>query len=156
MKALKLFIFLYLIVMVTPVVAHSKLIASEPANEAELSEAPQQIMLEFNREVRLVKLALLNENEESVELDFKPVMEKKTVIEVVLPELKPGAYQVKWIAMSGDSHKMKGEFSFTLMASEKEAASSKSTTSASGDEAKSLLKEGKSPCGQKAGDKAKT
>lgn len=120
MKAFKLFIGMCLIAMVSPVMAHSKLVASEPANEAELTETPQQVTLEFNREVRLVKVAVTDKNDEAVALSFKPSLDKKTVFEVALPELESGAYQVKWMAMSGDSHKMKGDFAFSLSMAEQQ------------------------------------
>lgn len=120
MKAFKLFIGMCLIAMVAPVMAHSKLVASEPANEAELNEAPKQVILEFNNEVRLVKLAVTDENDEAVALTFKPVTDKKTVFGVALPELESGAYQVKWLAMSGDSHKIKGDFGFSLSVAEQQ------------------------------------
>jgi len=82
MKAFKLFIGMCLIAIASPVIAHSKLVASEPANEAELMETPQQVMLEFNREVRLVKVAVTDENDEAVELEFKPSLDKKTVLQL--------------------------------------------------------------------------
>ena len=142
MKAFKLFIGMCLIAMVSPVMAHSKLVASEPANEAELNEAPEQIMLEFNREVRLAKLVVTDENDEAVELKFKPSLDKNTVFEVALPELVSGGYQVKWMAMSGDSHKMKGEFGFSVISAEPE----NTTTSENNQMDKAVKKSLSKPC----------
>lgn len=115
MKLFKVISFIALFLLSMQTLAHSKLIVSEPADEAELAEAPEQVMLEFNREVRLVKLELTDATDEAVEIDFKPVLDKATQFTVELPELAADTYQVKWIAMSGDSHKMKGEFGFTLI-----------------------------------------
>ncbi|MGB0848471.1 MAG: copper resistance CopC family protein, partial [Thiolinea sp.] len=140
--AFKLFIGMCLIAIASPVIAHSKLVASEPANEAELMETPQQVMLEFNREVRLVKVAVTDENDEAVALSFKPSLDKKTVFEVALPELESGAYQVKWMAMSGDSHKMKGEFGFSVIPSESE----NTTTSENNQMDKAVKKSLSKPC----------
>lgn len=142
MKAFKLFIGMCLIAMVSPVMAHSKLVASEPANEAELTETPQQVTLEFNREVRLVKLAVTDENDETVEIAFKPSRDKNTAFEVVLPTLESGAYQVKWMVMSGDSHKMKGEFSFSVISAEPE----NTTTSENNQMDKAVKKSLSKPC----------
>ena len=128
MKILRHFICIFLLVATAPLMAHSKLIFSEPANEAELTATPEKMILEFNREVRLVKLAILNGNEKAVEVDFKPVAENNTKFEITLPTLESGDYQVNWMAMSKDSHKMKGQFSFSLTVAEKAAGNTKNKT----------------------------
>jgi hypothetical protein len=94
--------------------AHSKLITTTPANEAQINESPEQLTLEFNREVRLLKVELIPGGGDAVDIDFKPMMKKDTTFAVVLPELEEADYLVTWIAMGGDSHKMKGKFSFSL------------------------------------------
>jgi methionine-rich copper-binding protein CopC len=33
---------------------------------------------------------------------------------VVLPPLEPGVYKVEWRVMSADTHKVDGDFSFTV------------------------------------------
>lgn len=121
MKLFKTLAFAILFLCSAQVFAHSKLINSEPANGAELTEAPKQITLAFNRKVRLVKLEVLQEGAEAVKTEFKPSMDKLTEFAVTLPALTAGSYQVKWIAMSGDSHKMKGDFSFSLSSALPEA-----------------------------------
>jgi methionine-rich copper-binding protein CopC len=94
--------------------AHSKLIATSPADEEQVSEPPEQLTLEFNRDVRLLKVELIPGGGDAVDIDFKPMMKKDTTFAVVLPELEEADYLVTWIAMGGDSHKMKGKFSFSL------------------------------------------
>ncbi|MGB1256106.1 MAG: copper resistance protein CopC [Thiolinea sp.] len=114
MKIVKLLSLITLLVFSAQAWSHSKLVSSEPVDQAKLLEAPKQITLAFNRKVRLIKLELLNGADEAVDIGFKPVLEKKKTFAVALPELDIETYQVKWIAMSGDSHKMKGAFTFTL------------------------------------------
>ena len=97
-------------------VSHSKLESSEPADKTELTEAPEQLALTFNREVRLMKLELIDADKEALAIGFKPSTEKAKTFEVALPTLEAGSYQAKWLAMSKDSHKIKGEFGFAVLA----------------------------------------
>ena len=56
--------------------SHSKLVSSEPADQAELPSPPENIVLNFNREVRLMKLELLNAKQEKLALGFKKLSGK--------------------------------------------------------------------------------
>jgi methionine-rich copper-binding protein CopC len=38
----------------------------------------------------------------------------RTVIRVSLPSLKPGVYGVEWRAVSADTHKVSGDFTFKI------------------------------------------
>lgn len=96
--------------------SHSKLESSEPADQKELTEAPEQLILTFNREVRLMKLELMSTEQETLDIGFKPSHERTKAFEVALPALAANSYQVKWLAMSKDTHKIKGEFGFTVLA----------------------------------------
>lgn len=127
MKLLKIPMLIMLFLFSVQAVAHSKLINSQPADGAVLKEAPKQITLEFNRKVRLMKLEVHQDGSDTVKTEFKPILEKLTLFSVDLPELTAGSYQVKWVAMSGDSHKMKGEFSFSLSATLSEVDNTNST-----------------------------
>ncbi|MGB0848105.1 MAG: DUF411 domain-containing protein, partial [Thiolinea sp.] len=95
--------------------SHSKLLSSEPAHQEQLSEAPKQVVLKFNQQVRLMKLVLTNTAQEPLETGFKPSSDKMDTFTVQLPVLAAGTYRVKWLAMSGDSHKIKGEFTFAVL-----------------------------------------
>lgn len=133
MKLLKILTLIMLLLFSAGAAAHSKLIATTPANEATINESPEQLTLEFNREVRLLKVELIQDDEDAVDIDFKPVMEKGTTFAVNLPELEAANYLVTWIAMGGDSHKMKGEFSFVLAAADEAEAGTDENPGASDD-----------------------
>ncbi len=98
------------------VFSHSKLLSSEPAHQAELTEPPKQIVLTFNQKARLMKLALANAAQEALDIGFKPSSTRADTFTVALPALAAGTYQAKWSAMSGDSHKIQGEFNFVVQA----------------------------------------
>ena len=96
--------------------SHSKLEATKPADQAELNTAPEELVLTFNREVRLMKLELIGAEQTALDIGFKPTTEKAKSYAFIVPTLAAGSYQVKWIAMSKDSHKIKGESGFTVLA----------------------------------------
>ena len=114
MKLLKTLTLIMLFMLSAGVSAHSKLMTTTPANDATISESPEQIMLAFNRNVRLLKVELIPDGGDAVDIGFKPMMKKAEEFAVALPKLEAANYLVKWIAMGGDGHKMKGEFSFSL------------------------------------------
>lgn len=114
MKLFKTLLLITLLLLSAQAFSHSKLITSEPADKSELSEAPKQIGLEYNREVRLIKLELNQADSGAIEMGFRPMMNKATKFTIELPALTAGSYQAKWIAMGADSHKMEGTFDFKV------------------------------------------
>jgi len=96
------------------VFAHTGLSASVPAKNAMLMATPKQLDLEFNSEVRLVKLHLRNSNAELIKFDFKPSVKGMTKFSYSLPPLASGNYRVNWVIMGNDAHKMSGSYSFMV------------------------------------------
>lgn len=94
--------------------AHSGLSSSIPANNAMLMAAPEQLQLEFNSEVRLVKLYLRNSKAEHIKFNFKASPEKLKKFSYQLPKLTTGNYRVDWMVMGGDAHKMTGYYIFMV------------------------------------------
>lgn len=98
--------------------AHSGLKNSMPENDAMLNQPPEDLMLEFSMEVKLVKVQLMDQSGEPIKLMNKPSKNFETTFSLALPMLDTGSYKVEWIAMGKDAHKMKGDFSFMLHAPE--------------------------------------
>lgn len=98
--------------------AHSGLKNSTPENDAMLNQPPEDLMLEFSMEVKLVKVQLMDQSGEPIKLMNKPSKNFETTFSLALPMLDTGSYKVEWIAMGKDAHKMKGDFSFMLHAPE--------------------------------------
>lgn len=115
MKNIKFILITMLFLTGSLVNAHSSLKSSSPSNEAHLMETPKDIQLEFGQEVRLMKLNLLDKNGDEIKLDFSISEQSSLTFETVIPMIKPGMYKVKWMAMGGDAHKMKGQFTFNYM-----------------------------------------
>lgn len=93
--------------------AHSPLHHSEPVHGAVLKQSPEHIALAFGNEAHLVKLRLINEVGEPIDLSFKP-MKGKTFTVPLGDSLSSGLYQVNWMIMGADAHKVKGSFEFSV------------------------------------------
>ena len=92
--------------------AHTRLASSLPADEAQLSAAPQEITLQFSEAVRLTVVALQTPGgSEPLEPGST---DAATEFEVALPALAAGEYLVQWRAVSADTHVISGEIRFTI------------------------------------------
>jgi methionine-rich copper-binding protein CopC len=94
--------------------AHISLKQSTPAQEAMLMKSPEQLSLTFGGEVRLAKVIIKDEKNNSINFDFKPSSTPSTDFSWSLPSLAQGTYTVKWTALGGDGHKMTGTFRFMV------------------------------------------
>ncbi|ABE56819.1 copper resistance protein CopC [Shewanella denitrificans OS217] len=94
--------------------AHVGLSSTTPANGAMISQAPSTLELNFSAPVRLVKLAMQDENQLEVPLSVPKHAQSQANFAIALPALKPAKYTVSWMIMGDDGHKMKGEFGFML------------------------------------------
>ncbi len=95
------------------VLAHAKLLGTSPAAGAELKAAPKALTLDFNESVKLAVLKVSSGAKDiSVPYDAGA---SAAHVEVPLPPLAPGTYQVKWSALTvDDGHVVKGTFSFVI------------------------------------------
>ena len=99
-----------------PVLAHVKQSGSVPADNAMLMQAPDVLSTSFSGPIRLTKVTLLHDNGNTVDFGFTPTA-VATQFSWPLPVLEIGSYQVNWVGLGEDGHKMKGDFSFMLHAS---------------------------------------
>jgi len=120
MKIFKNVAILSLVLLSNLVSAHSGLKNSTPANGAMLNQLPEQVELEFSMPVKLVKLKVIEQPGKLVEVTTAPSKEFKSNFSIELPKLKAGKYKVIWVTMGKDAHKMKGEFTFLIHASDME------------------------------------
>ncbi len=94
-------------------IAHAMLEKTVPANNSTISTVPKSIELEFGHPTILTKLKVL-QGEVEIPVKFERGIVANKTYSIPLPELKPGAYQVKWATLSGDGHAMSGSFKFTI------------------------------------------
>lgn len=97
--------------------AHPILQASDPAQDATV-QAPKEVRLTFSENV-IPKFSGLTIKDgsgaliETANPSIDPNDRRQLVVPVVKP-LPPGAYEVDWHAVSADTHKVKGHFSFKV------------------------------------------
>ena len=98
----------------TQALAHTKLTGSTPNDGDLLSAAPAFLELRFTGKVRLLKLRLVNAENQAIPLEFKPQKAAKDTFEIALPPLTPSRFTVLWRGMGSDAHKISGRLTFTL------------------------------------------
>ena len=94
--------------------AHSKQETTVPANNAVLTEAPAELVLKFDKPMRITKLALTDQAGTDYEVQRTDQMKHVLKLVAQLDTVPNGEYQVDWRGLSEDGHPMKGTFSFTV------------------------------------------
>jgi methionine-rich copper-binding protein CopC len=99
-----------------PAFAHAHLKSSSPAAGAVLTAAPDSLACNFTEalEGRLSSLSVRDGKGGPIATgaSLAPTDSKQLVLK--LPHLAPGTYQVNWVAVSVDTHRTEGNFSFTV------------------------------------------
>jgi len=110
--------------------AHAELKTSLPKNGAMLMQSPEKLQLEFTKAVRLIKVTLSTKAGQNIPLNFDGTSKASIVHSILIPKLSPSNYQVNWLAMGGDTHKMKGRFNFNVNSNEANATNTRSNKTA--------------------------
>ena len=98
--------------------AHPKLEKSDPAPDSTISSAPKEIRLNFSEGV-VAKFSGIELKDEAGKLvatgeAATDPKDKKQLIVPVTATLAPDRYSVTWHAVSDDTHRVEGKFSFKL------------------------------------------
>ena len=97
--------------------AHPELQSTEPATGAAAS-SPRQIKITFNESVIPQFSGLqLKDQTGKVIATAKPTTDptnKKQLVVPIQEQLPPGDYKVEWHAVSDDTHRVKGSYSFSV------------------------------------------
>ncbi|MEN9726390.1 MAG: hypothetical protein RL434_756 [Pseudomonadota bacterium] len=107
--------------MLSPdVAAHARLVKSVPADDAELSMAPEAVVLTFNESPEH-SFSTVELRDATGKIFATPAMRKgETPDSLVLPlpeDLPAGAYAVQYRVLSVDGHVVEGRFGFRIGAS---------------------------------------
>jgi methionine-rich copper-binding protein CopC len=94
--------------------AHASLLHASPAADSILSAAPQEVTLTFTDtlEAAFSKLTVTDGN--GVEVSQGKAQVNDNTMRVGLKSLNAGVYKVNWRAMSTDTHRTDGSFTFRL------------------------------------------
>ena len=97
-----------------PCLSHAKLQSSTPADNAQLSQAPKTLTLNFSEAAQLALLTLVSGGKEiSIPIDKAAKASQSFTLPV--PGLIPGRYTVHWTAVAADDgHVTKGTFVFSI------------------------------------------
>jgi methionine-rich copper-binding protein CopC len=98
--------------------AHPEFQSAEPAPGAATTTSPKQIRITFNQNV-IPKMSGVEVKDEAGKtvLTGKATTDpanKKSLVVPVNEQLPPGDYRVEWHAVSDDTHRVKGSFSFSV------------------------------------------
>lgn len=103
-----------LLAWTTPASAHSELIGSTPGEGEKVTEAPEQVVLEFNENIEDIgaEMAISGPDGDAAGTDAGEV-DGPTFTQGLAEERPAGEYAVQWRVVSADGHPISGEFIFT-------------------------------------------
>jgi len=94
--------------------AHDSIVGSDPADGAELTGSPTQVVLSFSAEIQAVGNQVVVSDAAGTEVaSGEPVADGSTAT-LPLPTLADGEYTVTWRVVSSDGHPIDGTFGFTV------------------------------------------
>jgi methionine-rich copper-binding protein CopC len=101
----------------TSALAHAKLVRSTPAANATVT-APKQIVLTFSEKMHAklsgADVIMPQMNNMAVAADTAVAKDGLTIVVTPAKPLTAGAYQVKWHAVTSDSHRVEGSLAFAV------------------------------------------
>jgi len=101
----------------TPAPAHSLLLASTPAANAQLTASPPYVVLRFNNRIekRLSRVRLVDEHGTTATAPTtRAEGESAETLVAAVPPLAAGAWRVEWQVFSTDGHVVSGSYQFRL------------------------------------------
>jgi hypothetical protein len=97
--------------------AHAHLVRATPAAGGTVQAAPGEVTLRFSEKLEPKFSSVLVRDSAGKQVDKGDATVDKAdrmVIRVLLPQLEPGVYTVEWRAVSADTHKVNGNFTFKV------------------------------------------
>lgn len=99
--------------------AHTRLVASNPAADSRVAAAPRELRLTFSEksELAVSRVQLLGPDGKAVALAplaAAPGDSGRTMVASVRAPLAPGTYTVVWQVVGRDGHPVRGRFSFVV------------------------------------------
>jgi copper transport protein len=117
LAALATFLLAVLLVSAGTVLAHAELVSSNPANQAILPTGPEEIVLTFSEDVEPIGEAIRMVDSEGNPRPLGLIDQSggdNTIRADVPARMAEGTYVVGWQALSADSHRIRGAFTFSV------------------------------------------
>lgn len=97
-----------------PALAHAFLQHAAPGAGAELKAAPTQITLDFSEKLEPTFSGVSVTDAQGRDMEARPAKIADSNMTVTLKPLAQGRYHVAWHAVSTDSHRTEGSYSFEV------------------------------------------
>jgi methionine-rich copper-binding protein CopC len=97
--------------------AHAHLVRAATAAGGTVNAAPSEVTLRFSEKLEPKFSSVVVRDAAGKQVDKgESTVDKadRMVIRVLLPPLEPGVYKVEWRAVSADTHKIDGNFTFKV------------------------------------------
>jgi len=97
--------------------AHAHLVRATPAVGGTVHTPPSEITLRFSEKLEPKFSSVVVRDSAGQQVDKGDATVDKadrTVMRVLLQPLEPGVYKVEWRAVSADTHKVNGDFTFKV------------------------------------------
>lgn len=94
--------------------AHSRMDATLPADGAVLEDAPEKIVLRFDKSIRLVTIKMTHADQHTETLDIGDQTGFETEFTLQMTPLGAGRYDISWRGLGEDGHIMQGRFGFDV------------------------------------------
>ena len=103
----------FLPLLVLPIEAHALLQKSTPAKNAKVT-SPKHITLRFSEALEPAFSGAILLDADGRNVTGAPVKVDGPVMTMTPGHLAPGVYRVNWHSVGHDTHRLEGEFSFTV------------------------------------------
>jgi methionine-rich copper-binding protein CopC len=100
-----------------PAFAHAQLRSATPAAGGSVQTAPAEVVVNFSESLEGAFSTLVVRDAAGKRVDKADPhvdADNKTTMRVSLPPLEPGTYTVDWRAVSTDTHRVNGSFTFRI------------------------------------------
>ena len=97
-----------------PALAHAHLTTSDPAANAILKSAPARIELHFTEALEPAFSSVTVTGKDGRVMDAGPSSANGTTMRLLLKKLPPGQYRVHWVSVAVDTHRLTGDYSFSV------------------------------------------
>lgn len=106
------------LLVVSPVSAHAELVAARPGPDMSVEGSPAQLVARFSQDLdpSRTQLEVRDASGARIARGGEPGSSKRHFV-LLLPELAPGDYEVRWTSFSSEDGELgRGSYTFTVMA----------------------------------------
>ena len=94
--------------------AHTEVDSTTPENGAVIEIVPSHIIMTFGDQIRVTRVEMTHDSEDSVDLDLGNQKEFSNRFEIPISDMGSGIYQFEWRGLADDGHPMRGSFEFEV------------------------------------------